>query len=125
MLLFRIAGSVRRFAVLGDMLELGDAAEGLHRAAGRRTAECASHLFAFGQYAEAMADGAREGGMPRECIDIFSDAEACGAALLPRLSDGDAVLVKASHSMGGERICEAVRMRAIHPRGVPRKQQKG
>ena len=124
-LLRSIAGGSRRFAVIGDMLELGAAAEGLHHAAGRHAAACATHLFAFGRYSDAIAEGAEEGGMPCECIRRFPDADACTAALLPILSDGDAVLVKASHAMGGKHICEAIRRRAIRPGGTVCKKQKG
>ena len=94
----------RRYAVLGDMLELGQMSEELHYGIGRQAAKDAHVLYSFGHYAEAMAEGAREEGMPRESIRTFEDADACLGALKPQLSDGDTVLVKASHALGGERI---------------------
>ena len=98
----------QRYAVLGDMLELGEMSEELHRKIGNRAANVADRLYFFGQYAAAMADGAAEGGMPSECIATFPDAEACLSALRPRLTDGDTVLVKASHALGGQKIVRGI-----------------
>lgn len=98
----------RRYAVLGDMLELGSMSEVLHRKIGMQAAKNADLLYSFGHYAQAIADGAGEGGMHPDCIHIYGDAEACLAALRPELSDGDTVLVKASHALGGARIVNGI-----------------
>jgi UDP-N-acetylmuramyl pentapeptide synthase len=47
--------------------------------------------------------------MPREYIATFADAESCLAALRPRLTDGDTVLVKASHALNGSAIVRGLR----------------
>ncbi len=111
LLLKDLASARRRIAVLGDMLELGDKSRALHTEVGRLAAQHAHALYAFGTYAEAMAEGALHYGMAREEIRIFPDAALCEGALLGSLSDGDAVLVKASHALGGKRIAEAIRER--------------
>ena len=108
-LLFSLPAVGRRYAVLGDMLELGAMSEALHREIGKQAAAAADCLFAFGQYAAVMAEGATEAGMPREYIATFADAEACLAALRPRLTDGDTVLVKASHALNGSAIVRGLR----------------
>ncbi len=55
-------GSRRTWAVLGDMLELGDSAGAEHEAIGRFVAERGiDHLVAVGEYAERLADGAASG----------------------------------------------------------------
>ncbi len=110
-LLAAIGGGKRRIAVLGDMLELGEHAEELHREAGRLAARHATMLYTFGSLAGALAGGAREGGMKEEAIHIFRDAEEVSASLFHQISDGDVVLVKASHLLGGKRITEALRRR--------------
>ena len=117
LLLLRSLGAKRRrIAVLGDMLELGEESAALHRKIGSLAARHADALHAFGSYAEEIALGARECGMPREEIGIHGDSEECKRALLGSLSDGDAVLVKASHALGGESIVKAIlgRGRRLH-----------
>ena len=108
-LLSSLPATGRRYAVLGDMLELGDLSEALHRGVGMEAAKSADRLYCFGRYASAVADGAKIAGMPSEAIRITDDAEACLSMLKPCLSDGDTVLVKASHALGGERIVSGIR----------------
>ncbi len=107
-LLGSLAPTRRRIAVLGDMLELGEESVALHRRIGRLAPQYASSLHAFGTYAEEIAEGAREAGLPKEEIHVHRDSDRCSRALLGSLSDGDAVLVKASHALGGKQIVEAI-----------------
>lgn len=89
----------RRFAVLGSMLELGDyAAEG-HREAGRAAAQNADVAYLYGVHAADLAEGAREGGMKEENIQIFDSHEALAAALRAAAQEGDALLFKGSRGM--------------------------
>ena len=110
-LLSALAPGRGRYAVLGDMLELGDAAEELHREIGRQTAECADFLLAFGDMAGWIREGAIAGGMAPEAISVFPDHQAVIAKLITEISDGDVVLVKASHALGGEWIADRLRTR--------------
>lgn len=110
-LLSRLGRGHRRIAVLGDMLELGTAATALHAELGRESACCTDLLFSFGQYAEDIARGAIEGGMQECDIRTLHSADLCRRALLPILTDGDTVLIKASHALGGHSIAEAIRAR--------------
>ncbi len=115
-LLNATAGGRRRIAVLGDMLELGECTEPLHRTVGAMASRT-DLLFAFGASADAIAAGALEAGAVPEAIRLFHNAEECTKELLAELSDGDAVLVKASHALGGGSIVEAIKNRG---RGTPR-----
>ena len=99
----------QRYAVIGDMLELGEMSEALHRKLGMQAARGADRLFYFGKYAQAVEDGAKEAGMPADRIALFPDADGCLAALRPCLSDGDTVLVKASHALNGTEIVNGLR----------------
>ncbi|HEV2105288.1 MAG TPA: UDP-N-acetylmuramoyl-tripeptide--D-alanyl-D-alanine ligase [Candidatus Eisenbacteria bacterium] len=89
----------RRIAVLGDMLELGDAAAALHRevGAGVRDAE----LWTTGAGAEAYAEGARGAGVP---VRAFADKPALAAALREALAPGVVALVKASRGAALEDV---------------------
>lgn len=93
----------RRVAVLGDMFELGENAPALHREIGAYAAKTGSAVIACGALAENIAAGAGEGAL------WYPDAASLIAALPDIIQKGDAVLVKASHSMRFESIVEALK----------------
>jgi UDP-N-acetylmuramoyl-tripeptide--D-alanyl-D-alanine ligase len=94
-------------AVVGDMLELGDAAANLHEQVGRVAAqEGIDCLIAVGEFAGNVLEGAQSAGMPHECSrEAASHREA--AQLLRELTQpGDVVLIKGSRGMKMEKILE-------------------
>ena len=108
--LARLPVEGRRIAVLGDMLELGDASARDHHRVGEAAAS-ADILIAIGQDAVEIADGARDAGMPADRIVLLSatleDANSLSAAresletyLRDTLEPDDAVLLKASNGIG-------------------------
>ncbi|GAB4273641.1 MAG: UDP-N-acetylmuramoyl-tripeptide--D-alanyl-D-alanine ligase [Coriobacteriia bacterium] len=101
--------SGRRFAVLGDMAELGSLAELAHFELGEHVARCGlDGLFAVGERASRIADGAKAEGMPEARIRRFPDADSAAQAVCEEVRRGDVVLVKASRVMGLERVVEAL-----------------
>ncbi|MFL5679203.1 MAG: glutamate ligase domain-containing protein, partial [Chloroflexota bacterium] len=90
----------RRIAVLGEMLELGDAHESGHRSVGEAAAGVAELLVVIGRGAEGIADGARAAGLDSGRVIEAPDRDAALDALRPRLRAGDVVLVKASRGVG-------------------------
>jgi UDP-N-acetylmuramoyl-tripeptide--D-alanyl-D-alanine ligase len=90
--------AMRRVAVLGEMLELGEHADALHDACGRDVASSGAHLlFAVGgRAARALARGAVAGGMPPEAVSYFETSAEAAAAIANVLAAGDLVLVKGS-----------------------------
>ena len=101
----------RRIAVLGDMLELGTEEGKLHKELGGLAAGHCDLLFPFGGLAEEIRRGAEEAGMIPEAIFPCQSAELCRRTLMPMLTDGDVVLVKASHALGGLSIADCIRRR--------------
>lgn len=103
----RVRGA--RIAVLGDMGELGDfAAEG-HREMGRLVAALGiDELIAVGRLGALIADAALAAGMPASRIVRTENAEEALQEVNKRASSADAVLVKASHSVGLERVVEGL-----------------
>jgi len=104
-------GKGRRIAVLGDMYELGDAAEELHRLTGQRAAASGIDLLiTVGELACSIAAGA-SGIMSEESIFSFTDTkdltDPC-EKLASILRPGDVILVKASRGVGAERIYRGV-----------------
>jgi UDP-N-acetylmuramoyl-tripeptide--D-alanyl-D-alanine ligase len=92
----------RRIAVLGEMRELGDFAQGAHRAIGELVAGLhIDVLVGVGEGGAAIA-GAAHG------VDtvVVADAPAALDATVERARPGDAVLVKASRAVGLEVVAE-------------------
>jgi UDP-N-acetylmuramoyl-tripeptide--D-alanyl-D-alanine ligase len=99
-LLGEVAG--RKFAVLGDMRELGGAEHDGHIQVGRRAAEVADVLFAVGDLGRWIGDAAFQAG--HGDVHIVMDKSEIAAALLPQLAPGDVVLVKGSRALALETV---------------------
>ncbi|EST34326.1 UDP-N-acetylmuramoyl-tripeptide--D-alanyl-D-alanine ligase [Streptomycetaceae bacterium MP113-05] len=96
----------RTWAVLGEMAELGDQALAEHDAVGRLAVRLNVHkLVAVGGREAAWLDmGAKnEGSWGEESVHV-SDPQAAIELLRKELLPGDVVLVKASRSVGLERV---------------------
>lgn len=93
----------RRFALLGDMLELGDLSRSAHEELGCLAAE--SNLYAlvtYGENAKRTAVVAAKGVKTMHADNYREAADA----LLNRMEPGDALLVKASRGMALEKVLE-------------------
>ena len=88
----------RRIAVLGEMLELGDAAPALHAECGRAAA--AAHVDELvvvgGPSADGLAEGAEAGGLARAHIHRFADSTSAAPFVAGLVRADDLVLVKGS-----------------------------
>jgi UDP-N-acetylmuramoyl-tripeptide--D-alanyl-D-alanine ligase len=94
----------RRVAVLGDMLELGPEAPGLHRAIGHHAEACGVDLLVtVGPLAAQM-----RAGFAGESHAV-ADARAAAELLAELVQDGDTVLVKGSRGIGLEQTIELLR----------------
>ena len=93
----------RRFAVLGTMLELGDRSLELHRQVAQRAADLRlDGLVIVDAGAEGVAMEAAASSLGR--LARVASAKDAAAALLPWLSPGDVVLLKASRGVALERM---------------------
>lgn len=95
----------RRIFVLGDMLELGEAAKAAHQRIGELVGETnATALITYGELAKNIAAGARAKGMKNifECESHDEAAKKLKELLLP----DDTVLFKGSRGMKMEKIIE-------------------
>ncbi len=100
----------RHVAVLGEMLELGDAHESGHLAVGEAAGSVAELLVVVGHDARGIAEGAAEAGLDPARIHHVADDEDALEVLRPRLREGDTVLVKASRGIGLDRVVDALRL---------------
>jgi UDP-N-acetylmuramoyl-tripeptide--D-alanyl-D-alanine ligase len=99
----------RHIAVLGEMLELGHAAEFLHRQAGRCAAESGlDTLVAVRGTARFMAEEAVRAGMPPQSVHFFEHPEEAGGFVRQMVQPGDAILFKGSRGVEIERAMEKV-----------------
>ena len=92
----------RRFAVLGDMLGLGDSAGDLHRDLAASVPAEVNAVFTVGPLAGLIADCVGDRGRR------FADKESLTAELGRMLRPGDAVLVKGSRATRMERVVAAI-----------------
>ena len=94
----------RRIVVAGEMLELGPAAEAMHRDAGEHMAQAGiDALLGVRGLAEIMVEGAKTAGMRAEFMPTPEDA---GEWLRREIRPGDVVLLKASRGVRLERALE-------------------
>ena len=102
--MFREYPCKRRFALLGDMLELGELSREAHEELGRLAAESGLYcLITYGEQAKRTAVVAAAKGVETLHADSYREA---ADALLDRVQPGDAVLVKASHGMALEKVLD-------------------
>jgi UDP-N-acetylmuramoyl-tripeptide--D-alanyl-D-alanine ligase len=91
-------GKGRRIAVLGDMLELGEAATEAHRTVGRQAGEVADLVLVKGQYCREVAAGARVAGLKAKAIICAPDSRDIVEKLVDTAQAGDTILVKGSRA---------------------------
>ena len=88
------------WALLGDMLELGDEAEAEHATLGRRVVEAGiDRLVVVGAHADGVLAGARAAGLPPSRGTAVPDKQTMTAQVLADVRGGDVVLVKASRGL--------------------------
>ena len=101
-----LAGGGRRVAVLGDMLELGEAEEGAHRELGRSARSRVDIAAFFGPRSLHAFEEFRSSASPSS--GHFTEVEPLLAWLRPQLRPGDTLLVKGSRGMKLERVVDAL-----------------
>jgi UDP-N-acetylmuramoyl-tripeptide--D-alanyl-D-alanine ligase len=108
--LSEVAGAGPKMAILGEMKELGESSETLHRQVGQAAAEAGiAELCVFGAQAKAMEEGARERGLTR--VVGTESVDEASAWAETRLKAGAWILVKGSRAMRLERVVLATAKR--------------
>lgn len=101
----------RRVAVLGEMLELGRSAPALHRACGRTAVEAGFDLVVAvgGDDADALALGARSGGLGSRAVLRCATSEEAAEVAARLVRPGDLVLVKGSRGIRTDLVADRLR----------------
>ncbi len=106
-----LRSSQRRVACLGEMRELGEQSEAMHRLVGAEAAKLKLDLLlAVGPFANAMAEGAKANGMTDAQIRIVEDTPEAGLFIQKWMKPGDIILAKASE---GTVTSKGVRMERV------------
>ncbi|MEY2412647.1 MAG: UDP-N-acetylmuramoyl-tripeptide--D-alanyl-D-alanine ligase [Acidobacteriaceae bacterium] len=99
----------RRIVVAGEMLELGNASEELHRSSGKHAAtKKMDILIGVRGAAAAMVSAAKQSGIAAEFV---ASPEEAGEWLAANAKDGDVVLLKASRGVKLEKALEVWKSR--------------
>ena len=98
-----------KFAVLGDMLELGSYTEQGHCEVGQAVVNNGIDiLITVGERALGIADCAKKNGMPEDKVFNFPNADAARLFIQERIKQGDLILVKGSQGMRMEKIVKEI-----------------
>lgn len=96
------------WAVLGDMLELGSAADAEHRDLGAYAAgHGVSRVIALGEFAEAVVAGA-DGAGTGVRAEVARDRDDAVRRVLAEVAPGDVILVKASRGLALDTVAAAL-----------------
>lgn len=110
-----LSGYKKRIAILGDMLELGEQEEELHREIGRALKpEVFSDVLFFGDLSKAMMEGALEHFTPDHVFHFTSKADLIDRAKY-LIESSSLVLVKASRALRLEEVVEGIRTITARP----------
>lgn len=111
-LLLPVAASGRRVAVLGEMRELGEASESLHRQMGTYAGTLPLDRLVFvGDQARAMMEAAVSAGYPASRAEWFADTASAAPYVRQQVTEADLVLLKGSRGVRLEGIAEALAQR--------------
>ncbi len=99
----------RKILVCGDMLELGNYAESLHREIGTKVAKSdVDVLWTVGSFSRFVAEEAVANGMPEERIQSCETSEEISSFVASQLKKDDTVLVKGSRGMKLENVVHQI-----------------
>jgi len=104
--------SAKKWVILGDMLELGDLSEKMHREIGEKIIQTdIDYLITVGKEAQYISQQAREKGFIQERIFSFDNSLGVADFLKSRIKNGDIILVKGSQGARMERIVKNIMLR--------------
>jgi UDP-N-acetylmuramoyl-tripeptide--D-alanyl-D-alanine ligase len=103
-------GEGRAFAILGDMLELGDFTKEAHEQLGKKVSELSiDFLLALGEEAPVVVESAIRHGFPIERTRVVENHSEAISQLKQMIQSGDWILVKGSRRMAMEEIVEGLK----------------
>lgn len=108
-----LPSSGRLCAVVGDLLELGEATEGIHRALGKELAQRSiASLIGVGKAADVLCQEAHAAGVAE--VHHCEDASEASATFLADVRAGDRWLIKGSRGVGLDRMVAEITESSAH-----------
>ena len=108
--LFRLSSYQRKSVLIGDILELGEQSEAIHKELGKTIAKYNFYnLYLFGNYSKNIYDGATEAGFPPKRIYLNNDTTRyviTANQIRNNHTRGEIILLKASRGMKFEYILD-------------------
>jgi UDP-N-acetylmuramoyl-tripeptide--D-alanyl-D-alanine ligase len=101
--------AARRIAVLASMAELGEESQSLHERVGEHAARTVDVLLVSGDFAAALARGARRAGLSAAQVVAVADNSRAADWIRRNASGEDVVLLKGSRKYKLEEIVEELR----------------
>lgn len=113
--LYEMDENRRKIAIIGDMVELGEESEKLHRSIGEQlNSERLHHVYTLGSMAEHIASAAKEANFPEDKITVCSQKDQLLAVLNQVKQDGRLkqaiVLIKGSRALELEDVVKALQI---------------
>lgn len=102
---------IRKIAVLGDILKVGEYAVEAHQAMGEKAAENVDILFTVGPRAKFIGNEAEINGLDSDNIHHFIDEKEAAKAVEEEMEPSDLILVDGAAEMKMEAIVEEIRKR--------------
>lgn len=102
-------GDENKYAVLGDMLELGEFTQSKHLEVGNAVAKNKIDiLIVVGERSRDTARGAKNSGMNEDHIFHFDSTDEAGKFIQERIRTGDIILVKGSQGARMEKVVKEI-----------------
>ena len=109
--LLELPATGRRIAILGDMRELGDSADRLHKEMGQFVATCdLDLLICVGEKSALIAAEAKSNEFPPEKIIHYPTTQMATVSIAHHIHRQDLVLLKGSRYMSLEKLVAPLRM---------------
>lgn len=112
---------LRKIAIIGDMLELGEYAVESHKKLGLITASCANILVCVGQLAKYIAETSK---ISKDRIFLFNTADGAKFKVRELIRSGDIILVKGSQGIRMEKIIAEIMAEPQHKEKLLVRQSK-
>lgn len=101
----KIDNSADKYAVMGEMLEIGSYTEEGHRLVGQKIAKSdIKYLIAVGEKSRHYINGAKEEGMNEDFMFFFDRPEEAANFIKDRIKAGDVLLIKGSQGARMEKV---------------------
>ena len=99
----------KKIVVLGDMLEIGKYSEQAHIQVGKKAGEVADMIFAIGNCAGFIEQGALSMGFDANKIFKSSTSDEAKLVVQEKIQENDVIFIKGSHSIKMENIVEEIK----------------